>query len=263
MEGLTRSSLLLRSLVLACSSCAAAPSPAASESTPAAITAPPRSTSAGTPSSAPAAPVPKPAAAPPDAATIYARIERDLRACYDVGHRTTPEMVDGRVTLVASVDATGTPSCVIPSDHTGLTQDVEDCMSARLAAERFDAGPAWSASVPIVLRGGALKLGERKADASVLESVETIRMPDAFDTLDTLEAPLQACLQGVARSGGPKSMVVAARVGADGHPVCALATSAGHLPAAVGACAAGVLRGATFPAPKRGSGLVIVPLLLP
>lgn len=172
-------------------------------------------------------------------------------------------MVDGRVTLVASVDATGTPSCVIPSDHQGLTQDVEDCMAARLTTERFDPGAAWSASVPIMLRGGALNLGERKADAAVLESVETIRMPDAFDTLDTLEGPLQACLQGVTRSGGPKSMVVAARVGADGRPVCALAASAGTLPAAAGECAAGVLRSAKFPAPKRGSGLVIVPLLLP
>ena len=205
----------------------------------------------------------KAAAPPPDAAAIYARIERDLRACYDVGRRTTTEMVDGRVTLVASVDASGTPSCVIPSDHQGLTQDVEDCMAARLTTERFDPGPAWSASVPIVLRAGALKLGERKADAAVLESVETIRMPDAFDTLDTLEGPLQACLHGVARSGGPKSMVVAARVGADGRPSCALATSAGNLPAAAGECAASVLRGAKFPAPKRGSGLVIVPLLLP
>lgn len=87
-------------------------------------------------------------------------------------------------------------------------------------------------------------------------------MPDAFDTLDAIEPALMTCLQSVGR-GGPKSMMVAARVVADGHPQCALATSAGALPVAARDCAAGVLRNARFPPPKRGSGLVIVPLLLP
>jgi hypothetical protein len=133
-------------------------------------------------------------------------------------------------------------------------------MAARLASERFDAGAAWSVSVPIVLRGGTLKLGERRVDALTFESVETVRMPDAFDVLESLEPALLACMRG--QGGGAKSMLVAARVGADGRPQCALATSAGPLPAASGDCAAGVLRSAKFPPPKRGAGLVLVPILL-
>ena len=168
-------------------------------------------------------------------------------------------MTDARVTLNAAIDAAGTPACVIPSDRSGLTQDVEDCMAARLASERFDPGAPWSASVPVVIRGGALKLGERKADAATFESVETIRMPDAFDVLESLQPSLLACLRG---ASGVKSMLVAARVGADGRAVCALATSAGPLLAPARDCAAGVLRSATFPPPKRGSGLVLVPILL-
>lgn len=98
----------------------------------------------GAPSPPMSAPTPKPAAVQPDAAAVYARIEPDLRLCYDVGHRTTPEMLDGRVTLVAAIEVSGAMGCVIPSDSTGLTQDVEDCMAARLATERFEPGPAWS-----------------------------------------------------------------------------------------------------------------------
>jgi hypothetical protein len=171
-------------------------------------------------------------------------------------------MLDGRLTLNASVDATGTPACVIPSDSTGLTQSVEDCMSARFAKERFEDGAPWSASVPVVLRGGVLKLGERKPEAIVIESVETIRMPDAFDVLESLQTELHACVRGVEKGSGLKSLLVAARVGADGRTECVLATSAGVLPASVGDCAAGVLRAAKFPPPKRGSGLVLVPIIV-
>jgi hypothetical protein len=57
-------------------------------------------------------------------------------------------------------------------------------------------------------------------------------------------------------------MIVAARVGADGRPQCALAASAGALPPQVGDCAASVLRAAKFPPPKRGSGLVLVPIIV-
>jgi hypothetical protein len=167
-------------------------------------------------------------------------------------------MLDGKLTLNASIDAAGTPTCVIPSDHTGLTQELEDCMSARFAKEKLETGAPWSVSVPIVLRGGTLSLGQPKAGAIAIESVETVRMPDAFDVLEAIEPDLQACVRGSAT----RSLLVAARVGADGRPQCALATSRGALPAKVGECAANVLRGAKFPPPKRGSGLVLVPIIV-
>ncbi len=197
---------------------------------------------------------------PPDAAAIYARLESGLVRCYELGKKTTPEMTDGKLTLNASIDTTGKTTCVIPSDHTGLTQDVEDCMSARFTAEKFDAGPAWSAALPIVLRGGKLARGESAPDTAVIESVETIRMPDAFEAVEALEPALQACIRKNDAASGAHGLLVGARVGADGRTQCALATSTGALPAGVGECASGVLRGAKFPPPKRGSGIVLVPI---
>jgi len=170
-------------------------------------------------------------------------------------------MLDGRLTLDASIDATGVPTCVIPSDDRGLTQDVEDCMSARFAKERFGDGAPWSASVPIVVRAGTVTLGERKPASLTIESVETVRMPDAFDVLESLEPALHACVRG-ADQDGLKSMLVAARIGADGRAQCALASSPGVLSPSVRECATGVLRAAKFPPPKRGSGLVLVPILV-
>ncbi len=180
--------------------------------------------------------------------------------CYELGKQATPEMTDGKLTLNASIDASGKPLCVIPSDHTGLTQEVEDCMSARFAAQRLPGGVPWSASVPVLVRGGAVQPGERASDVATLESVETFRMPDAFDTLESLEPALQACTRSLGPGSGVKGLLVGARVGADGRPQCALATSRGALPASVADCAAGVLRGAKFPPPKRGAGLLLVPI---
>lgn len=197
---------------------------------------------------------------PPDAAQIYARLEAGLVRCYELGKKATPEMTDGKLTLNASIDASGKTTCVIPSDHTGLTQDVEDCMSTRFAAEKFDEGTAWSAMVPIVLRAGVLHRGENAPDTAVIDSVETVRMPDAFEALEALEPALQACIRSADRSGGLHGLLVGARVGADGRPQCALASSAGALPASVGECASAVLRAAKFPPPKRGSGIVLVPI---
>ncbi len=170
-------------------------------------------------------------------------------------------MTDGKLTLNASIDDTGRTTCVIPSEHAGLTQEVEDCMSARFAAETFDAGSPWSAVVPIVLRAGVLHRGANARDAAVIDSVETVRMPDAFDVLEGLEPALQACMRSAdARAGGAHGLLVGARVGADGRPQCALASSTGSLPPSVGECAAAVLRNARFPPPKRGSGIVLVPI---
>ena len=197
---------------------------------------------------------------PPDASAIYARLESGLVHCYELGKKATPEMTDGKLTLNASIDSSGKTTCVIPSGHTGLTQDVEDCMSARFGAERFDAGAAWSAVVPIVLRAGVVHRGATAPDTAVIDSVETVRMPDAFEALEALEPALQACVRQDDRSGGLHGLLVGARVGADGRPQCALASSTGPLPASVGECASGVLRSAKFPPPKRGSGIVLVPI---
>jgi hypothetical protein len=203
-----------------------------------------------------------------DPAALYARLEPGLVRCYEAGKKATPEMTDGKVTLHASIDGAGKPTCVIPSDHTGLTQDVEDCMTTCFAAETFEAGAPWSATLAIVLRAAKLRRGEpAAADPPVIDSVETVRMPDAFDVLEGLEPALQACLRrsdgDAARVGGGgavRGMLVGARVGADGRPQCALASSTGPLPAGVGECAAGVLRAAKFPPPRRGSGIVLVPI---
>lgn len=223
-----------------------------------ALAAPPAGSSIPSPAHAP--PSSTAPSGPPDAAALFRLLQADLVTCYELGKQATPEMADGKLTLNASIDATGTPLCVIPSDHTGLTQEVEDCMSARFAAQKLPAGAPWSASVPVLIRGGAVQPGERASDAVLIESVETFRMPDAFDTLEALEPALQACMQNLAPGGGVKRLLVGARVGADGRPQCALATSRGALPANVTDCAAGVLRGAKFPPPKRGAGLVLVPI---
>jgi hypothetical protein len=253
----------IAALTLACGCCApAAPGPveAPSARTTATATAPATGgTGALSPPASTASAPRKPA---PDPAAIYTRLESGLVRCYEVGKKATPEMTDGKLTLNASIDASGQTTCVIPSDHTGLTQEVEDCMSARFAAETFDAGPAWSAVVPVVLRAGVLHRGESASDAAVIDSVETVRMPDAFDVLEGLEPALQACLRSTdARAGGgAHGLLVGARVGADGRPQCALASSTGPLPSSVGECASAVLRNAKFPPPKRGSGIVLVPI---
>lgn len=215
---------------------------------------------AGAPVSTPLPSPPARASAPPDAAALFRLLQADLVTCYELGKKATPEMGDGKLTLNASIDASGKPLCVIPSDHTGLTQEVEDCMSARFAAQRLPPGTPWSASVPVAVRGGAVQPGERGSDLASLDSVETFRMPDAFDTLESLEPALQACVRALPPASGVKGLLVGARVGIDGRPQCALATSRGALPASVADCAAGVLCGAKFPPPKRGAGLVLVPI---
>lgn len=265
-------SLLLATVAFACVVAACArQEPAVS----AATSAPPSSPSApGAPapstSSAASAPGPRaqPAALPtpapaPDAAAVFAVVKPKLVACYEKGKRTTPAMLDGRLTLHASVDARGKPSCVIPSSDTGLTQEVEDCMSAQLLDTTFTSGQGapWSAALPIQVRGGVVQLGEPAAGTTGFESIETYRMPDAFEVLESLVPELQACMRGIDRSARLRSVLVGARVATDGRTQCALAASE-SLPAQVGECAAGVLRGAKFPPPRGGPGLVLVPITL-
>ncbi len=210
-----------------------------------------------------APPPPPPRSSRPDAAAIYGRLKDDLAACFVQGKKATPEMSDGKLTLHAAIDAAGKTTCVIPSDSTGLTQEVQDCMSARFVTQKFEAGAAaWSASVPVAVRASAVQLGEPMADTARIDTIETLRMPDAFDVLEALVPELAACVNDVDRIRGVRSMFVGARVGADGRPQCTLAASPGTLQPEVADCAAGVLKRAKFPPPKKGSGLVLVPINL-
>jgi len=111
--------------------------------------------------------------------------------------------------------------------------------------------------------GGKVQLGTAGSDALGFESVETHRMPDAFDVLETLVPELYACVHEIDRSSGVRTLVVGARVGTDGQTRCALASaSSGVLPAKAADCAAGVFEHAKFPPPKGGPGLVLVPINL-
>jgi hypothetical protein len=172
-------------------------------------------------------------------------------------------MLDGKLTLNASFDASGKAACAIPTEASGITQAVEDCMSARLGAESFGPGEPGTEIVPIVLKGGVLALGDRSANVSTLESVETRRMPDAFEVLESLVPKLSACLHDLDRSSGIKSIVVAANIGTNGRARCALVSPAtGTLPPKVSSCAVDVFDQAKFPPPKGGPGVILVPLNL-
>ena len=170
-------------------------------------------------------------------------------------------MLDGKLTLVASIDARGKTTCAIPIDDTGLTQEVEDCMSARFTKESFEADLPWAAALPIAVRGGKVVLGAPSSNVMAIESVETHRMPDAFDTLEALVPDLLACARDRDPSAGVRGMIVGARVATDGRTQCAVATAtSGALPAKTSACATGVFERAKFPPPKGGTGLVLVPV---
>jgi hypothetical protein len=205
---------------------------------------------------------PRPQAVRPDAAAIYARLTSDFDACYQAGKKSTPTMLDGKLTLNASFDASGKATCAIPTEVTGITQEVEDCMSDRLAAASLGSGEPFTEVVPVVLHGGKLGLGERDGSAT-LESVETRRMPDAFDVLESLVPQLERCIHSLDRSSAIRSIVVAANVGSSGKAQCVLASpSSGGLPESVSACARAAFESAKFPPPTRGSGVILVPLNL-
>lgn len=171
-------------------------------------------------------------------------------------------MLDGRLTLNASIDASGKAPCVIVTDAMGVTQEVQDCMAERFAAEHFD-GSAALASVRVALAAGKLALGTKAPEASGLQTVETFRMPDAFEVLDSLLPELEGCIRGVDRAGNVRSIVVGARVATSGTTQCALAMSSPEpLPPNAAQCAENVFRRATFPPPAKGPGLILVPMTL-
>src|SRR5688500_3091988 len=119
----------------------------------------------------------------PDAETaeqIYGRVQTDLVACYEQGKKSTPKMLSGRATLDVSIDSTGKPACVVVGDDTGLTQEVEDCMSARMSRETFKSnGATWATEIPILVKDGKVSLGPPATNAPALETVETHGLPDS------------------------------------------------------------------------------------
>lgn len=195
-----------------------------------------------------------------DPAAVFERVKPALTQCYETGRASTPTMIDGKLTLNASVEASGKITCVIPTDDAGLTQEVEDCMSSKLAATQLaDSSAAWQIRLPVQIKGGAVQSGTASASSSSIESVETHRMPDAFDALEGLVPELQACLRDVDRSGGSKQVIIGARVNTDGRTACALATG---VPLNVTDCATQLFMRTTFPAPRGGMGLILVPVTL-
>lgn len=246
------SALLLYSLT----SCGHEPAP---QSVPTAATA---NNARTTPTSAPTS---TPALEQESAQTVFDRIRPGLLRCYEDGRKTTPTMLDGKLTLNGSIEPTGGVSCAIPTEDSGLTQEVEDCMSSELAAAKLSRQRApWSIAIPVAVEAGALKLGRRSPAARFsIESVETHRMPDAFDTLETLVPDLHECLHGVDRSAGVREVVVGARVSVEGKPTCALvAPSSGTLPLSVRECTSSLFARTKFPPPKGGMGLILVPIAL-
>jgi len=201
----------------------------------------------------------------PDAETpeqIFARVQADLVACYEKGRKAVTTMTSGKVTLNVAIDAAGKSRCVVASDDTGLTQEVEDCMSARMAREAFKANRAsWATELPIVVNAGKVVLGPPATAAPALETVETHGLPDAaHDIVEALLPRLHKCAEGGDADPSLRVMHVGARVAKDGRVECALASSAAPLPAKVRECAADALASAKFPAPRGTFGLVSVPV---
>lgn len=250
--------------VVACAPAAPGSSPGAPGAAMSAAP-PPHSTAAPPVLAAPPAPTPssptRAASVAPSAPAIFARIRGDLADCYERGRKATPEMKDGKVTLHATM-AAGRTACVIPADDRGLTQEVEDCMGARLAREAHEPGVEGAVSLPVIVNAGAVSLGAVDATISALDSIETTRMPDAFEAVEDLVPKFEACVARAPRSGGVAMLVAGARVAADGRVECAISMTSGGLPDAAARCARGVLEAARFPPPKRAPGLVLLPLRL-
>ncbi|MBX3229505.1 MAG: hypothetical protein KIT84_17195 [Labilithrix sp.] len=204
---------------------------------------------------APAAPMPKSAIATPE--DVWSRVAADVTGCYEAGRKVVPEMLDGRITFHAAIDREGKSACVVPSDDTGLTQEVEDCMRVRVERETFRPTAAeWTVALPIVVRGGAVSLGQVRAPTSI-ETIESRGLSEElYDVIEGLLPDAKACLRGAP----PGPVVVGAQVKADGAVACALAASASALAPESRRCVADVFTKARFKPPKRGIGLLSVPI---
>ncbi len=181
--------------------------------------------------------------------------------CYEAGKKDVPAMTSGKVTLHASVDRSGKTTCAVPSDDSGLTQDVEDCMRKRLERETYPPqDAAWSAVLPIVVDNGALALGQPNTKP-MIDTIESHGLAeDIYDVVERMLPELKACLRTLDKSSDRRVVYVGAEVGKDGKVTCALASSPAPIPESVRECASSALAKATFKPPKRGAGLISIPL---
>lgn len=246
-------------------SCSAAKEPA-----PAAFTTPATTISASTgstgisgstggPTSTPGTP---PTTAPARDDDVFTRARADLTACYEEGRKVVPTMTSGRITFHVSVDASGKTACVVPSDDTGLTQEVENCMRTRLDKESYAKRDAsWSFALPLVVKDATLSRGEARSTPPGIETIESHGLAeDVYDVVEGLLPDLYGCMQGIPKSSDMRVIYVGARVGSGGSVECALASAPASIPAEARTCTAKVFARAKFRAPKKGYGLVSLPL---
>ena len=192
----------------------------------------------------------------------FTKLRPDFTACYEEGKKAVPTMTSGKITFHAAVDASGKTTCVVPSDDTGLTQDVENCMRARLDKESYPTRDApWSYALPLVVKDGKLGPGDVRATPPAIETVESHGLAeDVYDVVDRLLPDLYACMRSAPKSSDLRVVYVGGRVGSAGNVECALASGPGSIPIEIRTCTAKVLGRAKFRAPKKGYGLISVPL---
>lgn len=196
----------------------------------------------------------------------FTKVEPDLTRCYEEGRKAVPTMTSGKITFHASIDANGKTTCVVPSDDSGLTQDVENCMRTRLDKESYPKrDAAWSLALPIEVKDGKLGRGTLRDSPAAIETIESHGLAeDVYDVVEGLLPALYQCV-GSAKSsqlGGARVITVGARVGAGGQVECALASGPSSVPAETRACTEKAFAKAKFRAPKKGYGLLSVPLNL-
>jgi hypothetical protein len=234
----------------------------------ASFTAPATTISAsGTPSEGPApasSSVPTVSSPPTREEDPFTKMRGDFTACYEDGKKSVPTMTSGKITFHAAVDASGKTTCVVPSDDTGLTQEVENCMRVRLDKESYAKRDApWSFALPLVVKDGKLGPGDVRSTPPTIETIESHGLAeDVYDVIDALLPQLYECTRGIPRSGDLRVVYVGGRVGSAGNVECALASSPSNIPVDARACVAKVFGRAKFRAPKKGYGLVSVPLNL-
>lgn len=209
-------------------------------------------------------PAPTPAThASPSSEDIWKRISADATACYETGHKVVPEMVDAHIAFVTSVDAAGKTGCVVPSDDSGLTADVEDCMRVRLERESYSGtGAAWSARVPIQVKGGKVSLGGPNPSTSINTIESRGLSEDVYDVVEGLLPDVKECVSGTGRGSGRRVVVVGARVAKDGAVACSVASANMPMAEESRGCLTAVFGRAKFKAPKKGTGLLSVPIEL-
>ena len=101
----------------------------------------------------------------------------------------------------------------------------------------------------------------RPSSKPLIETIESHGLAeDVYDVIGSLLASLKECLRALPPSPELRVVYVGARVGPSGAVECALASSGAAVPADVNDCAVTAISGARFRPPKRGYGLLSIPL---